>query len=232
MTIDQYLQIASKEKLKLTPEHYSLVKRTALYLKTRLLANIEVEDLMQSGLEGLMQASSSYDDTRGVTFDQFARTRIRGAMLDEVRRLSPATRTTINIKREQNAAIAHLSNHLGRNPTSVEVAGYLGKDIETYEKERLIAQGSDSVSSDASPDLVPDQYDEASEPSNVIEKQETLDELKTLIGDLPERSQLILSLYYVEELTLKEIADVISVSESRISQILTETATKLRTRLK
>ena len=71
-----------------------------------------------------------------------------------------------------------------------------------------------------------------SEPSNVLEKQETLDELKTLIGDLPERSQLILSLYYVEELTLKEIADVISVSESRISQILTETATKLRTRLK
>lgn len=232
MAIDQYLQIASKEKLKLTPEHYSLVKRTALYLKTRLPSNIEVEDLMQSGLEGLMQASSSYDDTRGVTFDQFARTRIRGAMLDEVRRLSPATRTTINIKREQNAAIAHLSNHLGRNPTSVEVASYLGKDIETYEKERLIAQGSDSVSSDASPDLVPDQYDEASEPSNVLEKQETLDELKTLIGDLPERSQLILSLYYVEELTLKEIADVISVSESRISQILTETATKLRTRLK
>lgn len=232
MTIDQYLQIASKETLKLTPEHYSLVKRTALYLKTRLPANIEVEDLMQSGLEGLMQASSSYDDARGVTFDQFARTRIRGAMLDEVRRLSPATRTTINIKREQNAAIAHLSNHLGRNPTSAEVAVYLGKDIETYEKERLIAQGSDSVSSDASPDLVPDQYDEASEPSNVLEKQETLDELKTLIGDLPERSQLILSLYYVEELTLKEIADVISVSESRISQILTETATKLRTRLK
>ena len=232
MTIDQYLQIASKETLKLTPEHYSLVKRTALYLKTRLPANIEVEDLMQSGLEGLMQASSSYDDTRGVTFDQFARTRIRGAMLDEVRRLSPATRTTINIKREQNAAIAHLSNHLGRNPTSAEVAVYLGKDIETYEKERLIAQGSDSVSSDASPDLVPDQYDEASEPLNVLEKQETLDELKTLIGDLPERSQLILSLYYVEELTLKEIADVISVSESRISQILTETATKLRTRLK
>ena len=87
-----------------------------------------------------MQASSSFDDSRGVTFDQFARTRIRGAMLDEVRRLSPATRTTINIKREQNAAIAHLSNHLGRNPTSVEVAVYLGKDIETYEKERLIAQ--------------------------------------------------------------------------------------------
>ena len=89
----------------------------------------------------------------------------------------------------------------------MEVAVYLGKDIETYEKERLIAQGSDSVSSDASPDLVPDQYDEASEPSNLLEKQETLDEQKTLIGDLPERSQLILSLYYVEELTLKEIAD-------------------------
>ena len=100
MAIDQYLQIANNEKLKLTPEHYSLVKRTALYLKTRLPANIEVEDLMQSGLEGLMQASSSYDDARGVTFDQFARARIRGAMLDEVRRLSPATRTTINIKRE------------------------------------------------------------------------------------------------------------------------------------
>ena len=79
---------------------------------------------------------------------------------------------------------------------------------------------------------MPDQHDEASEPSNVLEKQETLDELKKLISDLPERSQLILSLYYVEELTLKEIADVISVSESRVSQILTETATKLRTRLK
>ena len=79
--------------------------------------------------------------------------------------------------------------------------------------------------------MVPEQHDEASEPSNVLEKKETLDELKDLIGSLPERSQLILSLYYVEELTLKEIADVISVSESRVSQILTETATKLRARL-
>ena len=122
MAIDQYLQIASKEKLRLTPEHYSLVKRTALYLKTRLPANIEVEDLMQSGLEGLMQASSSYDDTRGVTFDQFARTRIRGAMLDEVRRISNSTRNIISNKRIPDTATRHLTQELGRTPRSHEIA--------------------------------------------------------------------------------------------------------------
>ena len=83
----EYPYIGGRSGLKLTPEHYALVKRTALYLKARLPSHFEVDDLQQSGIEGLLQAADSFDETKGIPFDQFARTRIKGAMLDEVRRL-------------------------------------------------------------------------------------------------------------------------------------------------
>jgi RNA polymerase sigma factor for flagellar operon FliA len=152
-------------------------------------------------------------------------------MLDEVRRLSYATRTTVTIKKEQSEAVEHLSNLKGRPPTSSEVASYLGKSLDVYEKERLIAQGSETLSSDSNDYLVQEEIDESSDPSERIELEESLSQLQELIQDLPERTQLVLSLYYVEELNLKEIAAILSVSEGRISQILNESAAKLRLKM-
>jgi len=212
----------------ISPELLSLVKRTAIHLKGRLPSTVDLDDLMQSGLEGLIQAIDSFDDSRNISLEQYSKTRIRGAMLDDVRRMSQTTRTTIMFKREHTAAIEKLTARYGRQPSSKEVASYLGKDLESYEKERVIVAGADSVATDINDDTpLPDDWFEDS-PESDLQKAELLNILADSVATLPERTQLVLSLYYAEELNLKEIASVIEVSESRVSQILSETAALLR----
>jgi RNA polymerase sigma factor for flagellar operon FliA len=221
----------SEPKNSITPELLSLVRRIALHLKGRLPKNIDLDDLMQSGLEGLVQAMEAFDKTRNIPMEQFAKTRIRGAMLDDVRRMSQTTRTTIAFKREHSAAIEKLSIRFGRQPTGKEVASYLGKDVDTYQKERLIIAGADHYSSDAVEISELDNEETETSPEESLQKTELVSILKDSIADLPERAQLVLSLYYTDELNLKEIAAVIEVSESRVSQILSETASKLRRKI-
>ena len=209
-------------------DHYVLVKRIAYHLRTRLPSSISTEDLIQAGMEGLIHALRAYDKSRGIQFDQFAKTRIRGAMLDEVRRISYSTRSAITIKKEQSKAKAELTRDLGRTPKNTEIAGFLNKDLTTFEKERIIAEGVDVLSSEAATI----QYEEYSEPEigpdEELEKQELIGSLAGSIEKLPKRAQTVLALYYQEELNLKEIGAVLDVSESRVSQILSETAIKLR----
>ena len=209
-------------------QHYTLVKRIAFHLRTRLPANIATDDLIQAGMEGLIHAQRAFEPSRGIEFKMFAKTRIRGAMLDEVRRISYSTRSAITIKREQDQAISTLAKEHGRAPKSAEVAQYLGKDIATYEKERLIAEGVDMVSSDA----LPTNLEEASEletgPDQSLEREQMVTQLAKAIELLPERARVVLALYYQEEMNLKEIGAILEVSESRVSQIISETAGKLR----
>jgi RNA polymerase sigma factor for flagellar operon FliA len=209
-------------------QHYTLVKRIAFHLRTRLPANIATDDLIQAGMEGLIHAQRAFEPSRGIEFEMFAKTRIRGAMLDEVRRISYSTRSAITIKREQDRAISTLGKEHGRAPKSAEVAEYLGKDIATYEKERLIAEGVDIVSSDA----LPTNLEEASEleagPDQSLEREQMVTQLAEAIELLPERARVVLALYYQEEMNLKEIGAILEVSESRVSQIISETAGKLR----
>ena len=215
----------------ISPELLSLVKRTALHLKGRLPKNVEVDDLIQSGLEGLVQAMNTFDKARNISLEQFAKTRIRGAMLDDVRRMSQTTRTTIAFKREHNAAIEKLTIRFGREPTGKEVASYLGKDLDTYQKERVIIAGADNPSNDAIETTSTDDEDTQAPPEEGLQQVELLDMLRNSIDELPKRTQLVLSLYYQDELNLKEIAAVIEVSESRVSQILSDTAKKLKRKI-
>ena len=197
-------------------------------MRTRLPSTISTEDLIQAGMEGLIHADRAYDKSRGIEFEQFAKTRIRGAMLDEVRRISYSTRSAITIKREQDNATSTPTKKLGRSPKNTEIANFLDKDLATYEKERIVAEGVDIVSTEAATV----QYDEFTEPDSgpdeALEKHELISTLSESIEKLPERAQTVLALYYQEELNLKEIGAVLDVSESRVSQILSETATKLR----
>jgi RNA polymerase sigma factor FliA len=220
-----------KPKNTITPELLSLVKRIALHLKGRLPKNIDLDDLIQSGLEGLVQAMEAFDETRNIPMEQFAKTRIRGAMLDDVRRMSQTTRTTIAFKREHSAAIEKLAIRFGRQPTGKEVASYLGKDVNTYQKERLIIAGADNYTNDSVEISEIDNEETEGSPEENLQKAELVSILKDSIADLPERAQLVVSLYYKDELNLKEIAAVIDVSESRVSQILSETASKLRKKI-
>ncbi|MEC8299095.1 MAG: RNA polymerase sigma factor FliA [Pseudomonadota bacterium] len=211
-----------------TSSQYSLVKRVAYHLSSRLPSNIAIEDLVQAGMEGLLQAQKVFDASRGINFELFAKTRIRGAMLDEVRRISFSTRNVISTKRKQDEIIRDLTQKLGRQPKNIEVAKELGISIEEYESDRLLAGSAEFVSSDESPEAFEEIDENRGGPEAELEQAEDIEALASAIEKLPERSQQILALYYQEEMNLKEIGEILSVSESRISQILSETANKLR----
>ena len=211
-----------------TSSQYSLVKRVAYHLSSRLPSNIAIEDLVQAGMEGLLQAQKVFDASRGVNFELFAKTRIRGAMLDEVRRISFSTRNVISTKRKQDDVIRDLTQKLGRQPKNIEVASELGISIEEYESDRLLAGSAEFVSTDDSPEAFEEIDENRAGPEAKLEQAEDIEALASAIEKLPERSQQILALYYQEEMNLKEIGEILSVSESRVSQILSETADKLR----
>lgn len=211
-----------------TSSQYSLVKRVAYHLSSRLPSNIAIEDLVQAGMEGLLQAQKAFDASRGINFELFAKTRIRGAMLDEVRRISFSTRNVISTKRKQDEIIRDLTQKLGRQPKNTEVAGELGISIEEYESDRLLAGSAEFISTDESPEAFEEIDQNQGGPEAELEQSEDIEALASAINKLPERSQQILALYYQEEMNLKEIGEILSVSESRISQILSETAGKLR----
>ena len=211
-----------------TSSQYSLVKRVAYHLSSRLPSNIAIEDLVQAGMEGLLQAQKVFDASRGVNFELFAKTRIRGAMLDEVRRISFSTRNVISTKRKQDEIIRDLTQKLGRQPKNLEVAKELDISIEEYESDRLLAGSADFVSTDESPEAFEEIDESRGGPEAELERAEDIEALASAIEKLPERSQQVLALYYQEEMNLKEIGEILSVSESRISQILSETAGKLR----
>ena len=211
-----------------TSSQYSLVKRVAYHLSSRLPSNIAIEDLVQAGMEGLLQAQKVFDASRGVNFELFAKTRIRGAMLDEVRRISFSTRNVISTKQKQDKVIRDLTQKLGRQPKNTEVASQLGISIKEYESDRLLAGSAEFISTDESPEAFEEIDENRGGPEAELEQAEDIKALASAIEKLPERSQQILALYYQEEMNLKEIGEILSVSESRISQILSETAGKLR----
>ena len=207
---------------------YTLVKRVAYHLRSRLPSNISIDDLVQAGMEGLLQAKAAFDNSRGINFELFAKTRIRGAMLDEVRRISFSTRSIISTKREHDGVVRELTQTLGRAPKGHEIAAKLGKTPEEYERDRLFAEGADVVSSDAAPEYYEEVDESLRSPEQALEHSELIENLAGSIEQLPERTQQILALYYQEEMNLKEIGAILDVSESRVSQILSETAGKLR----
>lgn len=209
--------------------HLGLVKRVALHLKARIPAFMELDELVQVGMIGLLEASRAFDPGKGVDFENFAHSRVRGAMLDEVRRLSFLPRSAVAFNREHNETVHALAAELGRTPTQSEIADHMGKDIEEFHRERGKAKRFETYSMEVVTEEVMGIADDASQqPDVMVEEAEFMDAVTQAIGDLPEREQMVMQLYYVEELNLKEIGEVLGVSESRISQILSGVVKKLR----
>ena len=232
--IDAYQEVLNtgKENDRLM-EHIGLVKRVALHLKTRLPNFMEIDELIQVGTIGLIEAAKSFDNSKGVEFEIFARTRIRGAILDQVRKLSYLPRSAMVNIRDHNEATAVLSSELGREPSQTELAEFMGKDLESFHKERTHAYRFQTVSLESQVmDDVEIPSNEINEPESELADAQLLNALEGSIESLPERDKTIISLYYVEEMNLKEIGAVLDISESRVSQILSSTVKKLRTHLK
>lgn len=225
----QKMQIDHQDKI---IGHLPLVHRVATHLKVRLPDFIELEDLEQMGIIGLIEAAKNFDPGRGVAFETFARPRIRGAILDGLRRQSDLPRSAITGLRQHSQAQQKLAQDLGRDPSQAELAAELGLSIDTFHKERTHQHQLQLVSAEeVATELEAVHSEHASDnPEQVVETLQIQERVAALIAELPERDQLILALYYVEELNLKEIGAIIGVSESRVSQILSANANALRKR--
>ncbi len=227
-----YQQVQNNHEA-LVMAHLGMVKRVALHLKARLPPFMELDELVQVGMIGLLEAARAYDAGKGIDFENFAHSRVRGAILDEVRRLSFLPRSAVAINKSHGEALQVLAAELGRTPTQAELADFLGKDIELFQKERTQAQRFETYSMEVvTEEVMSLSADSSSQPEAVVEHQDFMRAMVEAIADLPERDQLLMNLYYIEELNLKEIGEVLGVTESRVSQLLSAVVKKLRTHLK
>lgn len=219
----------------LVEKYTSLVRRVARHLMGRLPDHVQLEDLMQSGMIGLIEASRKFEADKGASFETYAAIRIRGAMLDEVRRHDWAPRSVHRNGRKIAEAVKHIETRTGRDARDLEVAEELGMSMDEYHACLADTAGTRLFSFDEltnqedSPYEIPDGH--LPSPQGELEENRFQSALADAIEGLPEREKLVLSLYYTEQLNLKEIGAVLSVSESRVSQIHSQAAMRLRGRL-
>lgn len=240
MTASSGLRMYSKtsertQQEQLINRYAPLVKRIAYHLLARLPASVQVEDLMQAGMIGLLEASRKYDAGKGASFETYAGIRIRGAMLDEVRKGDWAPRSVHRNTRMVTDAIRAVEARTGRDAKDSEVAAELKLSLDEYygilgdtmgsrlfSFDDLMEGGEHGLEESGSHEL---------EPGRGLEDERFRKALADAIANLPERERLVLSLYYDEELNLKEIGEVLGVSESRVCQLHSQCAARLRARL-
>lgn len=229
-----YRQSGAKGASQLIEEHAPLVKKIALHLLARLPASVQLDDLMQAGMIGLLEASQRYSSARGATFETYAGIRIRGAMVDEIRKGDWVPRSVHRNARRISGAIKIVEDREGREAQDHEVAEELDMSLSEYHSSLSDTNSGRLFSLDElneSGDLPIEQLEASDNPLDGLASDAFKRSLAEAIEDLPEREKLVLSLYYQEELNLKEIGAVIGVSESRVSQIHSQAALRLRGRL-
>lgn len=203
-------------------EHATLVNKIARHLIARLPAHIQLDDLIQAGMIGLLEAAQKYDPHKGASFETFAGIRIRGAMLDEVRRHEWIPRTLCKQKRLLSSAEERVEQKAGRAPEDSELAKELQMDLN------LLHQLKNELMQSKLEHCRIEGISNFPTPLEVVQKMALQRELTFAISNLPEKESLVLSLYYDEELNLKEIGQVIGVSESRVCQIHNQAMTHLQ----
>lgn len=239
-----YAQAAyqGKSREELVIEYAPLVKQIANRLGARLPDNLDVHDLIQAGMIGLLDAIEKFDPGREILFRTYAEFRVKGAMLDDLRACDWIPRSVRQKADQVSQAIARLQSELGRQPEEGEIADKLGISMEDYHQLLLKAKAAPLLSLD---DLayyggendsgnIFDVLEDPSciDPLDALSLQDMQERLSAAITDLPEKEKLLLSLYYDEELNLKEIGLVMGITESRVSQIRTQSVVRLRAALK
>ncbi len=216
-------------------QHAPLVKRIAYHLLNRLPDSVQVDDLIQAGMLGLLEAIKQYDATQGASFETYAGIRIRGAMIDEIRRSDWTPRSVHKKARSVADAIRLIENKTGCEAKAVDIAEYLGISLDEYHH---ILQDSSNCRVFSVEELAQtgDYYLEESQsqeeqPIEGLSRDDFQQALTNAIAGLPERERLVISLYYDDELNLREIGEVLNVSESRVCQISTQAILRLRSRL-
>ncbi len=219
----------------LVEKHASLVKRIGCHLINRLPASVQLEDLIQAGMIGLLEASRNYDATQGASFETYAGIRIRGSMLDEIRKNDWAPRSVHRKAREVAAAVREIENEYGRDARDTEIAESLDMSIEDYYKilqdnsyHKILSFEDMGTGDDSMLDNVSN-----CDPGILdgLQREDVRRIVSGAIAGLPERERLVMALYYDEELNLREIGAVMGVSESRVSQIHSQAVIRLQARM-
>ena len=218
-----------------------LVKYVAGRLGSGLPAHVDESDLVSYGLLGLISAIERYDPERDIKFETYAMARIKGAIIDELRALDWVPRSVRSRAREIERAIAELESRLGRAPTDEEIATKIGISTEELEESLTdisrssIAALDELWSGSGEGDQVSllDTIEDTTgpRPAEALDETELREALADAIARLPEREKLVVTLYYYEELTLREIGEVLGVTESRVSQLHTKAVLRLKARL-
>ncbi|WP_026224340.1 RNA polymerase sigma factor FliA [Methyloversatilis thermotolerans] len=220
-------------------KHYApLVKRIAYHLMAKLPASVQVEDIIQNGMLGLLDAMSRYEEGLGAQFETYAVQRIRGAMLDGLRENDWLPRSLRRDMRRIETAIHTLEQKNGRQPTEGELADSLGLPLAEYQKMLQEARGYQLVYfedfTDGDDDDYLDRHSVGTEDLDPLERlldKNMRDVLVRAIGDLPEREKTVMGLYYEEDLNLREIGEILGVSESRVCQLHSQAIARLRSRI-
>jgi RNA polymerase sigma factor for flagellar operon FliA len=221
---------SARETEALVMRHAELVKRIAYHLAGRLPASVEVDDLIQAGMLGLLEAAANYAEGRGASFETYAGIRIRGAMLDGLRKLDWAPRSVHRKARAVAKAIRELESEFGREARDVEVAERLGLKLSEY--HRIVEDSAGcQISSLTTEEGEMTLTDSSADPFRDVVDEDFRGALTEAIANLPERERLVMSLYYDDELNLKEIGAALRVSESRICQIHGQALVRLQARL-
>jgi RNA polymerase sigma factor FliA len=216
--------------------HLDLVKYLALRLAPRLPPDIAVDDLINSGIIGLMDAIDKFDPSQQIQFRTYAKIRIKGAMLDEIRSMDWVPRSLRQKSTYLDHAHSSLQDRLGRPPTDEELATELYVSLDGYYKMLDEIKGINAVPSEILDMIQEDHQGEqlggpSDAPFKNVFRRQVQEKLSDAITLLPKNEQMVLSLYYYEELTMKEIGGVLGYTESRISQLHAKALLRLRTRL-
>jgi len=230
-----YADIKSADTERLVTEHAGLVKRLAYHLVGRLPASVMVDDLIQAGMIGLLDAARQYDAKQGASFETYATIRVRGAMIDELRRNDWAPKSVHKKQRDVADAVKKVEARTGHDAKDTEIAEQMGISLDDYYQilqdtnaSRLFSLDVTDANEEAIIDTIPDG---GSLPLQGVTDDRFRESLADAISHLPERERMVLSMYYDNELNLREIGEVLEVSESRISQILSQAHSRLRARL-
>jgi RNA polymerase sigma factor for flagellar operon FliA len=215
-------------------QHAPLVKRIAFMLMAKLPASVDVDDLIQNGMIGLLDAIDRYEEGLGAQFETYAVQRIRGAMLDGLRESDWMSRSARREMRRVEAAIRKLEHENGRSPAEGELARALDMSLADYQKLLLDARGHQLVYIEDMTNSGGDDYLERHANSNtpdplaLLEEAGTRAALVAAVEALPEREKLMMSLYYEQDLNLREIGEVMGVSESRVCQLHSQAIARIR----